>query len=493
MSSRRMLLQRAASRLLLAAARPLCASELFEGGAAWVAEPVDERQDVIVIGSGLAGLSAGAAALESGARRVLVLEKGPLVGGHSLYSSGSIAAVAPGRAGTFPDGRRDSVEQFVADALAVGGGRGDPEVLVRIARGSGAALDWLERLGVSFGRPYEARSGLRPRSWSMPGNSAGRSYVLAVMGRLRHLGGRTLLSAAVETLDRRDGAWEAAARIREGGEEYVRRFLAPAVVIASGGFTANVAERRKILPQLTADIRTSANPYGTVWDGADGDGLVLAQMAGGGVVRGFGLQLLPFWGGRLIDYAGGDLYVDATGRRFVDENRPWSAVAEAIFALPGRRCWVITDAQSFKGATLGLKLINGVVKKAASVADLAAAMGVEKRTLEETLAHYNRAADGGFDPLTGKTVFTQRIEKPPFYFGEERIYVHTTLDGVRTDAEARVLCETGGVVPGLFVAGEAAGGIFGIDRLGGAGMANCLVMGRVAGEGAARRALSLQR
>lgn len=47
--------------------------------------------------------------------------------------------------------------------------------------------------------------------------------------------------------------------------------------------------------------------------------------------------------------AGGDLYVDETGRRFVDENRPWNAVAEAILALPGRRCWVITDAQSFKG------------------------------------------------------------------------------------------------------------------------------------------------
>ena len=184
--------------------------------------------------------------------------------------------------------------------------------------------------------------------------------------------------------------------------------------------------------------------------------------------------------------AGGDLYVDETGRRFVDENRPWNAVAEAILALHGRRCWVITDAQSFKGATLGLKLINGAVKKAGSVAEMALAMGVDRRTLEETLVRYNRAADAGFDPATGKSVFTQRIEKPPFYFGEERVYVHTTLDDVRTDARARVLTDAGDALPGLFVAGEAAGGIFGIDRLGGAGMTNCLVMGRVAGEGAAR-------
>ena len=60
-------------------------------------------------------------------------------------------------------------QQFVADALAVGGGSGDPERLVQIARGSAAMLDWLEGLGVSFGRPFEARSGLHPRSWAMPG------------------------------------------------------------------------------------------------------------------------------------------------------------------------------------------------------------------------------------------------------------------------------------------------------------------------------------
>lgn len=119
-------------------------------------DALETWQQVIVIGSGLAGLTAGASALESGARRVLILEKGPLVGGHSLYSSGSIAAVAPDRAGAFSNGWRDSVEQFVADALAVGGGSGDPERLVQIARGSAAMLDWLEGLGVSFGRPFEA-------------------------------------------------------------------------------------------------------------------------------------------------------------------------------------------------------------------------------------------------------------------------------------------------------------------------------------------------
>lgn len=51
--------------------------------------------DVLVVGTGIAGLSAACAAKEAGAKKVLLIEKGPLIGGHSIYSSGSIAVVTP--------------------------------------------------------------------------------------------------------------------------------------------------------------------------------------------------------------------------------------------------------------------------------------------------------------------------------------------------------------------------------------------------------------
>ena len=76
--------------------------------------------------------------------------------------------------------------------------------------------------------------------------------------------------------------------------------------------------------------------------------------------------------------------------------------------------------------------------------------------------------------------------------GAERIYVHTTLDGIRTNRAAEVIASSGGLVPGLYAAGECAGGIFGGDRLGGAGMTACCVMGREAGSQAAARAKELQ-
>ena len=153
---------------------------------------------------------------------------------------------------------------------------------------------------------------------------------------------------------------------------------------------------------------------------------------------------------------------------------------------------MITDDRSFKGATLGVKLINGVVRKSDSIDAMAAAMDIEPVVLARTIEDYNRAADKGYDARTGKRLFRQRIERPPFYWGAERIYVHTTLDGIRTNRAAEVIASSGGLVPGLYAAGECAGGIFGGDRLGGAGMTACFVMGREAGRQAAARAKELQ-
>lgn len=112
-------------------------------------------------------------------------------------------------------------------------------------------------------------------------------------------------------------------------------------------------------------------------------------------------------------------------------------------------------------------------------------MGIPEEKLRKTLDEYNQSVEAGRDKF-GKTVFTQRIEKPPFYWGKENIYVHTSLDGLKTDEEARVLDKDGRVVLGLFAAGEVVGGIFGKDRIGGGSLANCLVMGRISGKNAAR-------
>ena len=469
-------------RTLLGAAAAACVTPAL-------AAQTDDVWDVLVIGAGISGLRAAVAAQAAGARRILVLEKGPLVGGHALYSSGTIAAVAPWRSHE-TDGFQDSVELFVTDALETGGGTGDRKRLEAIARGSAEELDWLESLGVFFGEPFTAASGLHPRCFSMPGNLAGRSYTIAAAGAVHDLGIPVRMNTRALHLIAGPDLWIVTTGDPRDPAGPRMNYRARTIVIATGGYTANVPLRCLADHRLTIDIHTTANPNGNVWDGADGDGLALAQEAGGDVTTGSRVQTMPYWGGRLLDYAGADIYLTDEGERFIDETRRWNEITDAILSLPDRHCWVVTDSKSFKGATLGLKLINRIVQKSDTIEAMAHGMGIPSTKLKETLRQYNQAVLDGIDFKTGKTQFAQTIDKPPFYWGRETIYVHTTLDGIRTDECARVLTKAGAPVPRLYAAGETVGGIFGRERLSGGSLVNCLVMGRIAGTEAALFAAS---
>lgn len=467
-------------------ASALAAGGLTFGGFSFASEKAERlpaEADVVVVGSGIAGLSAAVAAREAGAKRVLLLEKGSLAGGHSIYSSGSISVVSRKLQG--PKGFQDSPEIFARDSYAFGDNCGDLEILERIGAESESALRWLSSMGVRFGGLFTARAETRPRCVSSYGNSAGRSYVLALMTRADALGVDVLLEADLRALDRvpDDSGWRLGVRLSDLPVlQYLR---ARAVVLAAGGFGACREMRMKVMPELDPQMQTSANPFGTLWENREATAAELARNAGGFWKEGFGLQLLPYWGGRLIDYAGGDIFITLRGRRFIDEGLAWNKISAAVLRQPEKEIWVITDSASRKSATLGLKIANGFVKKSDTVEEMAAGMGIPAAVLKETLDTYNRAARTGFDPEFGKTIFTQTLDHPPYYWGRERIFVHTSFDGIATDREARVIDERGIPIPGLYAAGEFAGGIFGRDRLGGAGISNCLVMGRAAGRNAA--------
>lgn len=440
----------------------------------------EPKWDVIVVGSGMAGLCAALSAKENGAEKVLILEKGPLIGGHTLFSSGTISAMIRGDKRR-SKGLQDSIQLFVKDAYELGGKNGNLKILEQIALRSEEGLDWLGAKGIVFGEPFQAKSGLRARGFAMPGNSAGRSYVMILNHARVQKNIPLFLEHRVRALIPSSECWSVLTSTPEGNKPFKTKSL----ILATGGSTANVLRRLAYDRRLGINLKTSANPWGNNWDGADGDALDIGEKLGLKLTSGNGYQIVPFWGGRVLDYAGGDIYLNTEGERFVDENLPWHKIVEVILEWPKTEFTVITDSQSVKGATLGVKLLSGIVKKASSISEVAAGMGVPEEKLRKTLNEYNQSVGLGRDKF-GKTVFTQKIEKPPFYWGKENIYVHTSLDGLETDEEARVLDKEGRVVLGLFAAGEVVGGIFGKDRIGGGSLANCLVMGRISGKNAAR-------
>jgi flavocytochrome c len=439
-----------------------------------------EHCDVLVIGSGLAGLSAAVSASEAGAKSVVVLERERFVGGHSALANGYFAAER--RSGRTDEEYRLAVQQMIEDMNQTGKGRGDPELVRTLAEESGDAVEWLSGMGVVWmERTYEALGGLRPRCYLSGFVRAGYDYVNAINRRARELGVAIRFSSSVQRV-LRDSRGGFDVQYVKGDEP--RSLHARSVVIASGGFGDNPQMRRRYDPRLGPEFTSTANPYGESHNTALGDGIWIGESLGAATVDMDQILTIPYSGGRLTNYVGADIYVNARGERFVNEASPMEEISKALWSLPERSFWVITDSQSAKGATRDVKLIKGIVKTADTIEEAAKGMGIKPAVLEATMKRYNEAASRGSDPDFGRTTFTQRIEKPPFYYGKERPFVHFCNGGLRINARGELLDAQGSVISGVFAAGEVTGGVHGHGRLGGASLPDCVVFGRRAGRSA---------
>lgn len=435
------------------------------------------RYDVIVIGAGGAGLCAAVSAAEAGASRVLIIEKSRYVGGHTILSEGTVNAV--------PDADTEGKQLWTEQSLSAGGGFNNKQLVEVMIEESDDMLAWLGDMGVQWSHEaFEAWSGQHARSYNTPSERPAVDYIRALSRRAKALGVEVVLGCKAEEIITDINGRVCGVRCTKDGEGI--GFAAPQVIIASGGFTGNVGLRMLYNPKLDASVRTTANPSGRTFESSNGDGIVMAQKIGADTVDMSYFELIPLQGGRILNYAGGDIYVNSAGQRFVDEALSADEVSRAYLELPDRVMWVITDAASKKNSRFESKLINGTVQSASSVKEMARKMGVPSSALEETIARYNRFVDAGRDEDFGKTVFTQKIEKPPFYFGRESFDLHTSLGGIRINEKAEVLRSDGSVIEGLYAAGETAGGVHGKGRLGGNALTEAFVFGRIAGREAAR-------
>lgn len=455
-------------------------------------EDDDQFWDVIVVGSGLAGCAAALSALETGSERVLLIEKGPIIGGHSFHSTGTLAVVnSPNQT---RQGLEDSIDRMWLESRAVGGKGADEKLIRKVGRDSESAREWLEDCGVQFSpQVFQSLGGLTPRSLLAKSSQPGLTYTRALYETALKKGLTVRLNTRMTGLVPQSGADGRFWLLESARGKVSVSYRTRTVVIATGGFTANSEMIRRADPLLPAGMHTTANPKGQYFDGAEGDGIVIAEGLGAQLKDMHNVQLMPLTGGRLLDYVGGDIFVDAEGSRFVNEDGSWKTLEKALLKLPNQKMWVITDAQSKKGINLGQKLADGTVKKSDTVAEMAVAMGIDPQVLKKTIDEYNRNAARGEDPLFGKKIFTQQINKPPYYWGEERLLLHTTLGGIAINEHAEVLSVAGPPIEGLYAAGETVGGLFGLSRLGGLAMTACVVMGREAGRQASRRAVALKR
>ncbi len=460
---------------------------LAAAGAAMSLRPDENEYDVVVIGGGAAGLAAAVSAAEEGAS-VLLLEKQADVGGNTRISGGFFAAVDPERQNR--QGIEDSVEKFYAQMMESGGPRTNPDLARVLVNEAGNALHWLEGYGMRFQDEVIEIYGAHWPRCHIPLMPAGEGYIYTLSSAASRLGVAVKVRARAERLERTaDGAVRVRVAEPGGVHSYTAR---RGVVIASGGFGANRAMIARFAPNL-ADLTNDNTP------GSTGEMLLEAERHGAALVNMDSVQCLPGCppGRKLRIVLHSDvsrfILVNSQGRRFIREDGRRDVLRDAVLALPERYAYSIVDDEGFRSynilmrrnAVVGVE--TGDAWRADTPEELARAMGLPPETLRKTIDDYNEGVRRKRDAFGKSSAeLLHEIRKPPFWACFAGMTIHYTMGGLATDAKTQVLSDSGEPLPGLFAAGEATGGVHGINRMGANGINDAVVFGRIAGRNAAR-------
>lgn len=480
--NRRSILRMAGAGTALAAAAGFARAESSEG-VKW-----DETHEVVVIGSGGAGMAAAVKAAQTGAKDIVVFEKLAFTGGNTLIAQGFMNAADPVRQPR--QGIKDSPENHMKQTLAAGDFRGDPERVRVLCENAYGAVTWLESLGMKFkDNVIQIFGALYPRS-HIPALPKGQGYDTVLSKAAKDLGIKVETGVAMTEVIREkafDGPVLGVQIIRKGKPVYVR--ASRAVVLAAGGFSGNKYLRELHDPRVKG-LGTDNLP------GSTGEVAMAAVRVGGYLV---GMDFIQSTPGApagkkmkiiLNTKVAESIYVDKRGSRIVDEGARRDQIRDAVLATPERYAYTVVDNETYESynSAVHSSVEEGIrineAWTAPTIRELAQKMGVDPEGLEKTIDRYNNVlVKNQKDPDFGKAPrnLTKRIEKGPFWACYTGMTVHHTMGGINCNTKAQVLDWQGNVVPRLYAAGEITGGIHGTNRVGGNALLDCMVYGQIAG------------
>ena len=467
----------------------------------------DETVDVIVIGSGFAGLAAAIEAKKAGAN-VVVLEKMPTAGGNSIINGGILTATG------CPQQKmhkiQDSKELLEKDILVAGNYMNDPKKVRQMVDRVLSNYEWtVNELGVEYLPDAIGQEGGHsvPRYVTTKIGS-GAGIVNKELEKCKELGipvrTRTYVDRIIRTPEGVQGVevFEGY-RFPKAGSGKPKSIKAnKGVVRCYGGFSADVPYRTIQDPKLNATLDTTNQPGATseLWRETSNIGCMQAQNDwiqcgpwGNPHEKGMGIG----WQFNQTAAAEYGLWTNSAGKRFVNElaNRKVRADAIMVEQANGRKCFAIADANGVKPfvaqrpGMLDKQIERKLVMKYDTIDDMAKAQGIDPEQLKKTIAEFNGYVTSKNDPVLGRYINNEQlpVETAPCYIGELQPKVHHSMGGLITDDQCRVLdVKTDKPIKGLYAAGEATGHVHGAVRLGSVAILDCLVFGRMAGENCAK-------
>ena len=496
-------------------------------------ETVSYDADVVVIGAGGAGMTAAMTAADAG-QKVVILESQAMVGGNSARATGGMNAAktvyqdenefdqAAGVEKTLataaekyadnatitalaktvseqwaayqanPTGYFDSVELMELDTMVGGKGINDPELVKTLCEGTADAIDWLDENGITL-HNVSSFGGASVKRIHRPVNEEGKvvsvgAYMIPLLQEnCEKRGIDIVLNTTVDTIltDANGAAVGVSGTDKDGNTVVVN---AKSVILATGGFGANLDMVTQYKPELAGFMTTNAA-------GAQGQGIEMATAIGAGTVDMDQIQIHPTveanTAALITEGLRGDgaILVNANGERFIDEVGTRDVVSAAEIAQPGSYSWLIVDqAMADASSVIQGYIKKGYTKTGATYEELAKELDIDPAAFANTMETWNSYVEAKNDPDFGRTSFANPLNNGPYYAIKVTAGVHHTMGGVTINSATEVLKEDGTVIPGLFAAGEVTGGVHGANRLGGTAVADFVVFGRIAGESAANYA-----
>ncbi|WBU51277.1 flavocytochrome c [Kosakonia pseudosacchari] len=444
-----------------------------------------KRYDVVVVGSGGAGLAAAIQAHDEGAS-VLIVEKMPTIGGNTIKASAGMNAAETRFQRV--KGIQDSKELFYAETLKGGGNKNNPALLRRFVENAPEAIEWLARRGIML-NDITTTGGMsidrthRPRD----GSAVGGYLISGLVRNVTKRGIDVMLDTSVDDILFEHGEVRGVRLLTEEQESMI--VGAKSVIVATGGFSANSAMVVKYRPDLDGFVTTNHK-------GATGGGIALLERIGAGTVDMGEIQIHPTVEQNtsyLISESirgGGAILVSQQGKRFFNEMSTRDKVSAAIIALPEHYAYIVFDEHvRAKNKAADEYIARGLVTSASSPRELAEKLGIDYHTFLATLERYNGFVEKQHDEDFGRTTALRApINEGPFHAIQIAPGVHHTMGGVTINTETEVLNTQNQVIPGAYAAGEVVGGLHGGNRIGGNAVADIIIFGSLAGHQAAMRA-----
>ena len=456
------------------------------------------QADVVVIGGGGAGLASAISSMQAGAKKVIVIEKLGYVGGSTNVSEGALNAVDDQRQKA--QGIKDSYETFYETTMHGGHDKGDPTLVRFLTSHSMDAVNWLESLGVKFNDHIGAATGSLGQRSHYPATPYGNTYIRTFEKVIADSNGKIqvlLDTPAVKLIQNKSGRVVGVVGNNFGSKVTV--MAKDGVIIATGGFGANVAYRQKGNTGVWKNIKLD-NSIGctNIQKAAQGQGLFLAQKVGAKLIGLSDIQIHPCGtpGTGLMENirtsGRNRIFVNSDGNRFVNEGAARDVLANAIFQQKGRTYWIVVnklryptpDFKDRMGASIRNMEALGAVVKAPTLEELAKKTGMNAENLKKAIADYNAVVSGKAKDKLGFVANNKddkQMTEGPWYACRKVPTVHHTMGGIKINVKSQVINTKGKVIPGLYAVGEVTGGIHGSNRLGGNAIADIMTFGHAVG------------